>query len=129
MPLSWVYQDYRDLVYKQLAIDTSSSWRSLYQAFEIVLLAPLCEELFFRGWLWSGVQKHWGPLPTAALTSTAWIASHFSVSKVAWLLPVAVILSVARHFGRSVRASIPLHMLNNFIVFISPRVLSAAGLL
>jgi hypothetical protein len=36
-----VYQDYRDLVYKQLAIDTSSSWRSLYQAFEIASRAAV----------------------------------------------------------------------------------------
>jgi membrane protease YdiL (CAAX protease family) len=124
-----LYQDYRDLVYNQLAIDVSSPWLYLHNAFEIVLLAPLCEELFFRGWLWSGIRKHWGALPTAALTSTAWLASHFSVNKLAWLLPVAIMLSVARHFGSSVRASIPLHMLNNFIVFIAPRVLSTGGLL
>jgi membrane protease YdiL (CAAX protease family) len=124
-----LYEYHRDLVYKQLAIDVSSPWLSVFQAFEIVLLTPLYEELFFRGWLWTGLRKHWGALPTAALTSTAWLAPHLSITTIAWLLPVAVILSVARHFGQSVRASIPLHMLYNFVVFISPRALNAAGLL
>jgi len=124
-----VYEYNRDAVYRQLATDVSSPWLSLYKAFEIVLLTPLCEELFFRGWLWTGLRKHWGALPTATLTGTAWFALHLPVSGFAWLLAVAVILSVARHFGRSVRASIPLHMLYNFIVLVSPRALNAAGLL
>jgi membrane protease YdiL (CAAX protease family) len=45
------------------------------------------------------------------------------------VLPVAVILSVARHFGESVLASTALHILYNFIIFISPAVMNAVGLL
>jgi membrane protease YdiL (CAAX protease family) len=123
-----LYVDYRHLVYQQFVIDESSPWLSLTHAFFSVLLAPLSEELFYRGWLWTGLRKHWGALPTGALTGVAWLVGH-SAGAVVWLLPVAVMLSVARHFGQSVRASIALHMLYNFIVLISPRVLNAAGLL
>jgi membrane protease YdiL (CAAX protease family) len=123
-----LYFDYRQLLYQQFVIDESSPWLSLTHAFFSVLLAPLSEELFYRGWLWTGLRKHWGFLPTAVFTSVAWLVGH-PVGTVGWLLPVAVILSVARHSGQSVRASIALHILYNFIVIISPRVLNAAGLL
>jgi membrane protease YdiL (CAAX protease family) len=125
----WIlYFNYRQLVYQQFVIDESSPWLSLTHGFFSVLLAPLSEELFYRGWLWTGLRKHWGWLPTAALTSAAWLVGH-SAATVGWLLPVAVILSVARHYGQSVRASIALHILYNFIVLIAPRAVNAAGLL
>jgi membrane protease YdiL (CAAX protease family) len=121
------YVYYRDLVYQQYMIYTSNPWSLLDLGFGSVLLAPLSEELFFRGWLWTGLRKHWGALPTGVLTGTIWLALH-SASIVVWLLPVAVMLSIARHFGQSVRVSITLHMLYNFIGLISPLVLNAAGL-
>jgi membrane protease YdiL (CAAX protease family) len=122
------YVYFRDFVYQQFVIDESAPWLSLTNAFFSVLLAPLSEELFFRGWLWTGLRKHWGALTTGALTGMIWVALHPTRIWL-WMFPVAVILSVARHFGKSVRASIPLHMLSNFIVLISPRALNAAGLL
>jgi len=122
------YVYFRDLVYQRFVIDESSPWLSLTHAFFSVLLAPLSEELFFRGWLWIGLRKHWGALPTGVLTGMVWIGMR-SPQIWVWFLPVAVMLSVARHFGQSVRASIALHMLYSFIVLISPRALNAAGLL
>jgi uncharacterized protein len=122
------YFYFRDLVRQQFVIDESGPWLSLTHAFFSVLLAPLSEELFFRGWLWTGLRKHWGALTTGALTGAVWLALHPSEIWV-WFFPIAVILSVARHFGQSVRASILLHMLYSFIVIVSPRVLNAAGLL
>jgi membrane protease YdiL (CAAX protease family) len=120
-----------DFFSKQIIIGATSPWLSLLVALEKVLLAPLSEELFFRGWLWTGLRKHWGGFPTAALTSSVWIANHFVVGAAVpvVLLPAAVILSIARHFGGSVRASLALHILYNFIIVISPWVLNVAGLL
>jgi membrane protease YdiL (CAAX protease family) len=120
-----------DFFSKQIIIGATSPWLSLLVALQTVLLAPLSEELFFRGWLWTGLRKHWGGFSTAALTSSAWIAGHFAGgAAVAFVLvPAAVILSIARHFGGSVRASLALHILYNFIIAISPWVLNVAGLL
>jgi membrane protease YdiL (CAAX protease family) len=124
-----VYEFNRGAVYRQYTIDASSPWLSLLHAFESVLLAPVSEELFYRGWLWTGLRKRWGALPTAVLTGAAWLGPHLQSSALPWLLGVAVILSVTRHFGQSPRASMALHILYNFIVLISPRVLHVAGLL
>ena len=122
------YVYFRDLVYQQFVTYVANPWPGLALGFDAVVLAPLSEELFFRGWLWTGLRKHWGALPTGALTGAAWLGLH-SPNIFLWLFPAAVMLSVARHFGQSVRASIALHMLYNFIVIISPLVLKAAGLL
>ena len=56
------------------------------------------------------------------------IAASDEMADLTAVLPVAVILSVARHFGRSVLASTALHILHNFIIFISPAVMNAVGL-
>jgi membrane protease YdiL (CAAX protease family) len=122
------YFQFRDLVRQQFVVDESSPWLSLTHAFFSVLLAPLSEEFFFRGWLWTGLRKHWGALTTGALTGAVWLALHPAEIWV-WFFPIAVILSVARHFGESVRGPIALHMLYSFVVLISPLVLNAAGLL
>jgi|HubBroStandDraft_4_1064222.scaffolds.fasta_scaffold145040_2 membrane protease YdiL (CAAX protease family) len=92
-------------------------WEALWDFFLIVVIAPLAEESLFRGWLWTGLQKHWGVLPTALLTSTFWLAMHlFNPVQSMALVPVAMILAAARHFGQSVRAPLALHMIYNFVV-------------
>ena len=81
----------------------------------VVVVAPVSEELFFRGWLWEGLRRHWGVWPTAALTAGLFTLAHATTSlyKPLMVLPLAVLLSVARHVGGSVRASLALHALNN----------------
>jgi membrane protease YdiL (CAAX protease family) len=77
------------------------------------VIEPIAEESLFRGWLWTGLQRHWGTLPTALLTSTLFLAIHVRPRLIAVLVPVAIILALARYFGRSVRASLALHMIYN----------------
>lgn len=81
----------------------------------VAVLAPIAEELFFRGWLWTGLRRHWAPVPTALATALPWVLLHATdgLLRPLFLLPAAVILSVARHKCGSVRASIFLHMTNN----------------
>jgi membrane protease YdiL (CAAX protease family) len=84
--------------------------------FSNCVIEPAAEESLFRGWLWTGLQRHWGTLPTALLTSTLFLAIHFSPRLIVTLIPVAIILALARHFGQSVRASLALHMIYNLAV-------------
>jgi len=76
------------------------------------ILGPLSEELFFRGWLWTGLRRHWDVLPTALLTSMLWLVLHLGqgVLRPVFLLPVAIVLAMARHFSGSVRAPLVLHV-------------------
>lgn len=114
---------------KELGLAMSSPWLTLYDRSKSILFEPVVEELYFRGWLWTGLRKHWRVLPTAAFTGASFLVIHFAVSfrTPIIILPVAIILSVARHFG-GVRASIALNVLYNSIIAASPWVLKWAGL-
>jgi len=99
-----------------------NAWLGIFSAFMVVILVPTCEELFFRGWLWTGLRKHWGPLATASTTGGMWLILHLAGSFRApiVLLPLAATLSLARHFAGSVKASIALHVLHNSTLTILP---------
>ncbi len=91
-------------------------WHLVLMLLLAVVLFPIAEELFFRGWLWTGLRRHWSLLPTASLTGGFWLALHIDRGFfVLVLLPVAVVLSLAREFAGSVRAPIALHTIYNFI--------------
>ena len=81
----------------------------------IVVVVPICEELFFRGWLWTGLRQHWGVLPVMLGTALLFMAIHMpdGLTLPLFLLPSVIMLTLARHFCGGVRASILLHMLNN----------------
>jgi membrane protease YdiL (CAAX protease family) len=81
------------------------------------ILAPLAEEWFFRGWLWTGLRHHWDESLVAAATGCLWLAVHAleGLARPLFLIPLAIFLSVARRCCGSVRASFILHLLNNMI--------------
>ncbi len=81
----------------------------------IVILAPLGEELFFRGWLWTGLRRVWSPVAVSTLTGMLWLLLHVgnTLFYPLLLIPAAVMFSVIRHVGGSVRASILAHVVNN----------------
>jgi membrane protease YdiL (CAAX protease family) len=80
-----------------------------------VVVAPVAEELFFRGWLWTALRRSWGVWPTAICTAGLWLAIHAIDGPVRALilLPTAIVLCLARHYGGSVRASLVVHVVNN----------------
>ena len=88
----------------------NNPWLTLYERCKDLAFDPIVEELYLRGWLWTGLRKHWTVFPTAVLTGTIWLAMHLDFRRIITLFPVAIILSVARHFG-GVRASIFVHVL------------------
>jgi membrane protease YdiL (CAAX protease family) len=101
----------------------ASSWRNqspwvlISYTIATVILAPLAEELFFRGWLWTGLRQHWRAFPTGLLSSSLWVIVHISRGFLVpiILIPMAVILGFARHFC-GIRAAIILHAIYNLVV-------------
>jgi membrane protease YdiL (CAAX protease family) len=80
-----------------------------------ILVAPVAEELFFRGWLWTALRLFWKPPTVIIVTGAIWLGIHALDD---WhlaigLFPLAIILGIARHFCRSVVATMGLHMCNN----------------
>jgi uncharacterized protein len=94
----------------------TGSWQLVLFLLLAVVLFPIAEELFFRGWLWTGLRRHWSLLPAASLTGGFWLLLHIDCGLLMIvLLPVAVILSLAREFAGSIRALIALHAMYNSI--------------
>lgn len=81
-----------------------------------VVLAPLSEELFFRGWLWEALrQRGHAIITTACLTALPWLLLHGldAPQRIVFLIPAAVVFSLARQQGGSVLASLVVHVTNN----------------
>jgi len=96
-----------------------SRWTLIAYTMVTVVLAPFAEELFYRGWLWTGLRRHWRPFSTALLSCGLWILSHIEQGLLApiMLIPTAVILGFARHFC-GIRATIILHAIYNLVVIL-----------
>jgi len=91
----------------------------MLQGLFLVAVAPLAEELFFRGWLWTGFRAHRSARWTAVVTSLMWLLLHLpdGWAKPLYPIPTAILLSLARQYGNSVRASLLLHVVNNLVAF------------
>ncbi len=102
-----------------LAFNVGAAWWATGPLVLMVIFgAPLIEELFFRGWLWTGLRARSGGLFTGTVTSLLWLAAHLpeGVGRTVLLLPLALALPLARAFSGSVRAPIILHVVNNLVV-------------
>ena len=107
-----IYKYRPDLFFQSSSVPL---WLALFDSLVLIVLAPLAEELFFRGWLWTGLRKHWGVLPTGLVTAVMWLLPHLErgVGTVVLLLFPALILTIARQVGKSVRATIFIHAIYN----------------
>ncbi len=83
----------------------------------IVLIAPIVEELFFRGIALPSIMRFMGPWPAVLLSSVWFAASHFQAVQFAGLLAVALALAVCRVYSKSLLPPIALHMAFNGITF------------
>ena len=82
----------------------------------LAILAPVSEELFFRGWLWEALrQRGYAIVMTAGLTAIPWLSLHGidAPGRILFLIPAAVIFSLARYAGGSVLGSLAAHVTNN----------------
>lgn len=88
-----------------------------------VLVAPLMEELFFRGFLYPVLARGIGVAGAIALTGFCFALMHASQLAASWgpllvLFLVGVILTTIRALARSVAASTVTHMAYNLFIFL-----------
>lgn len=81
-----------------------------------VVGAPLSEELFFRGLVFSGLLK-WGFWPAAAISGLMFSVVHFDPGSVVPFFMIAVLLSWVYYRRRSLWDAIFFHLLFNLISF------------
>lgn len=92
-----------------------------------ILLAPLAEERFFRGWFWTALNQHWGTVPVAIATSLFWLVMHLpdGIGRTVALIPVAICIVLARRYGETVTAALAVHVVYNIFSVGTPFLLLA----
>ena len=92
----------------------------------VVFIAPLCEEIVYRGLLWGAVERlganRWW---TLAITTLVFALAHFEFTRTPLLLVVAIPIGVARVLTGRLTAGVIAHQINNLL----PGVILMLGLL
>lgn len=84
------------------------------------VIAPICEEMLFRGFIFTSLRNWKGPWPAAALTALLFGAVHATSAPAVDLLPLAglgFLLCLLYRATGSLYPCIALHALNNSIAF------------
>ena len=103
----------------QLGFDASVVG-AVVAGFAIVVAAPFCEEVFFRGLLFGGLRKHLPFLGAAAVSGAFFGAIHLATGNVAATIQLAflgVVLAWLYERTGSLWAPMALHAVNNAIAF------------
>lgn len=88
-------------------------------AFLVCVVAPVCEELFFRGYVFGSLRRY-GLVPAALVTGLAFGGVHVVSSPAGFIVPLAalgVILCLVREWTGSLLPAMALHAVNNSIAF------------
>ena len=82
-------------------------------AVSIVLLVPIAEELLFRGLLFGALQRWLSPRWTIVLTAAIFTLVHMQPIYFLPMLPVGLLLGLARQKSGSLALPMVLHIINN----------------
>ncbi len=83
----------------------------------IVIIAPIVEELFFRGTVLPAIMDRLGVWPAIVISSVWFAASHLQAIQFPGLLVVGLVLAYCRIRTRSLVPAIALHMAFNGVTF------------
>lgn len=82
----------------------------------IWLVAPLCEEIIFRGLLWGAMEKReWNRWLILAITTVVFSLAHFELQRAPLLLGIALPIGIARLLSGRLAAPVIAHQINNFL--------------
>ena len=93
-------------------------------------LAPISEEIVFRGWLFNGLKRRFQVWPAILLSSLAFAAIHPSISLITTFV-FGVLVAIAYEKTQNIWVSILIHALNNLLISaqaITEHMLISAGL-
>lgn len=107
-------------------------YEMLLAFFTLVVLAPVCEELLFRGYLYGRIRRYYNATWTIVLTALVFGAMHVYAGPgmpLQWNVMIAtvvlaVFIGALREYTGSIWAGILVHMLKNgvafFVLFVAP---------
>jgi membrane protease YdiL (CAAX protease family) len=82
----------------------------------VVLVAPLAEEIVYRGLLWGALEKHGaGRWVAFGITTVVFAVAHFEFTRAPLLLVISIPIGLARVFTGRLLASVVAHQVNNLL--------------
>ncbi len=104
--LEWLYPASKDWV----QLPGGRSWSALFVLLAVVA-APVAEELFFRGWLYTGLRARVGATVTILVTAVLFALAHWEKTHLYALavFPVGLALGLIRERTRSIGATMTFH--------------------
>ena len=84
----------------------------------VLLMAPLAEEIFHRGFLVGAIRRRWGPIAAVVISAALFSALHFDVGSLIPFFVVGVAFALAYLKSGSLWASISAHFVFNLVAFI-----------
>ena len=79
------------------------------------VLAPLSEEIFFRGFLYNAAKRRFGIAAGALISGLVFGAVHFGPLAVIMIVPMGILLALAYEKTGSLWVPIAMHAANNFV--------------
>ncbi len=96
--------------------DVRGTWAWAAVVFAIVVvIAPVCEEIVYRGLLWGAVERRWGRWAALIVTTVVFAIAHLEWERAPLLLVVALPIGLARLYTDSLVASIAAHQVTNVL--------------
>jgi hypothetical protein len=87
-------------------------------AFAVIIVAPIAEELFFRGFIFQAFRKWRGPMQAVLLSAAVFAVAHFDPLLIAGIFPLGIVLGYAFERRGSLGTTITAHMTYNLIGFV-----------
>ncbi|MHA6621274.1 CPBP family intramembrane glutamic endopeptidase [Pseudonocardia sp. DLS-67] len=81
----------------------------------VVFIAPMCEEILYRGLLWGGLERIGGRWVAFGVSTLLFAIAHFEFTRTPLLLVVAIPIAIARLYTGRLLASIVAHQINNLL--------------
>ena len=88
-------------------------------AFTIVILAPICEEVAFRGYIYAATKRFTSRFFAAVFSSLLFSLVHYNVNAMLPLLFLALVLTISYEMTGSLWAPISIHALFNALTLIN----------
>ncbi len=92
----------------------------------LAVLAPIVEELVFRGLLYGWIEGRWGSLAAFIVSSVAFAAAHWEPAHVLLVFPLGVLFGWIRRRSNSLMPSMVAHIVNNGFALVAAAFLGAS---
>lgn len=129
---SWLFPSVDLQQVQEVGFDNLSARSDYILAFiTLIIIAPLAEELLFRGYVYGKLRIAGGFIPAVLMTSLLFGVAHLQWNVAIDTFALGLVLCGLREITGSIWAGVLLHMLKNgvafYFIFINPSLLSTLG--